>query len=218
MITVPEIVEELVKKSPLLEEGLASGIINLSSLARKFQPEIRQKLMKDIQLGAIVMALKRLESRVYRPSPKVQSVLENLGNITIRSNLVNFTFSNSPTMLQNQLKLFEEIKGLRNSFFTITEGLFETSITVSANMEEKIQKIFKEENLKLKLTNLSSLTIIIPEEGTYIPGIYYSILKTLAWEGISFVDVVSSLTELTIFIEDKNLEKAFSALKNLTTI
>ncbi len=60
MITVPEVVEEMVKESPFLEEALEADLINLSSLARQMQKEIQKKLYKDIQIGAIVMALKRL--------------------------------------------------------------------------------------------------------------------------------------------------------------
>ena len=66
--------------------------------------------------------------------------------------------------------------------------------------------------MKKKITNLSSITILIPEAALEIPGVYYTILKKLAWGGVNFIEVVSSFTELTIFIEQKNVERAFGLL------
>ncbi len=216
MITVPELVEEYVKRSPYLEESLAHGLINLSSLARLIQPQIRKKLLKDIQLGAIVMALKRLANKKYPEDSKLASILQNLGDITVRSNLIEYTFSNSSTLAFKQSLLFQYIAQEKISFLAVTDGVFESSMFVSSNLEEQIEKIFNDEKLLHKISALSSITIVIPKEAVYVPGVYYSILKCLAWEGISFVEVVSSFTELTIFIESKNVDQAFSVLKSLT--
>lgn len=63
MITIPEVVAELVSKKPFLEEGLSRGLINLSALARELQPQIEKRLYKNVQTGAIVMALKRIAAK-----------------------------------------------------------------------------------------------------------------------------------------------------------
>jgi len=50
MIAIPEVVEKIVVDSPLLEEGLSAGIINLSTLARKIRPQVESKLVKTVQV------------------------------------------------------------------------------------------------------------------------------------------------------------------------
>ena len=60
MVTVPETVLEIIHESPFLEEGLSRGLINLSSLAREMKSEVEERTMKDVQIGSIVMALKRI--------------------------------------------------------------------------------------------------------------------------------------------------------------
>lgn len=214
MMTLPKIVEEIVKKSPFLEEGLSLGIVNLSALARKFKPQIQERLLKDITSGAIVMALKRLEANLKNKKFPLKPVLDALGDITVRSNICEYTFENSSSLLKNQIQLLLRITEQKNTFLTITDGVFETTIFASQNLKPLIEEVYKEEKLKTKQENLSSITIVIPEEATYVPGVYYSILKKLAWEGINFIEVVSSYTELTIFLEAKNVERAFSALKS----
>lgn len=217
MITVPEIVEEIVGKAPFLEEGLSKGIINLSSLARIIQPQIQHKLMKDIKPGAIMMALKRLSKKISPTNnQKLTSVLKNITDITVRSNILEFAFDNSPSLFENQRRLLEEISSEKSSFFTFSSGVYETSLFISRNLGNRVKKIFQDEKLRYEMKDLSTITLILPKEAVFVPGVYYCVLKSLAWEGISFVEVVSSYAELTIILQNSNVDRAFSILKNLS--
>lgn len=217
MITVPELVEDIVGKSPFLEEGLSKGIINLSSLARIIQPQIQQKLLKDIKPGAIMMALKRLSKKISPTNnQKLTSVLKNITDITVRSNILEFAFDNSPSLFENQRRLLEEISSEKSSFFTFSSGVYETSLFVSQNLGNRVKKIFQDEKLRYEMKDLSAITLILPKEAVFVPGVYYCVLKALAWQGISFVEVVSSYTELTIILQNSNVDRAFSILKQLS--
>ena len=216
MITVPEIVEQIVRKSPFLEEALASKIINLSSLARIIKPEIQQKLLKDIKNGAIIMALKRLEEKLDKKDSPSLKTLKNIGDLTVRSNLVEFTFTNSSTLLDRLREILLIIDREKTSFLTFSHGVFETTLIVSQNLETEVEKIFSHEHMRSKFTQLSAITLLLPKETVNTPGAYYQILKNLAWEGINIVEVVSNYTELTIVLENNEVNRAFSALKNLS--
>lgn len=221
MITIPEIVEESIKNTPFLEEAIASNLVNLSSLARQIKPVIQQALdqksLRDrpVTTGAIVMALKRLKDKLTQKTTPIKQILSGITDISVKSSLTEYTFSNSPTLINKQAKLLQVVLKEQNVFLTMTDGIYETSLFISSSKESTVDIIFQDERLKRKLSGLSSVTIILPEEITYVPGVYYSILKALAWEGISFVEVLSSFTELTIFIEEARVDKAFSALKKL---
>lgn len=215
MITIPELVEDLISKKPFLEEGLSRGLINLSALARELQPDIEKKLYREVQIGAVVMALKRLSEKnpPQVESNKLESIVSALGDMTVRSNIVEYTFANSPTLADKQTELMHQSSLLPNSFFTVTDGVFETTFFASANLKSAIEEHMTGEKAKNQADNLSSITIIIPEAATDIPGVYYSILKKLAWNGINFIEVVSSFTELTIFMRSEDIDRAFSVLK-----
>lgn len=83
----------------------------------------------------------------------------------------------------------------------------------SEELENDIREIFKAETPICNLNKLSSFTIRIPLEATKMPCVLYSILKILAWEGISITECVSTFTELTIIMDKKDIERAFSLLK-----
>lgn len=215
MVTIPEVVEEIIIRSPFLEEALAQGVVNLSALARRIKPQIESKLYKDIQEGAVVMALKRLSSKLKKqPTPSPTQF--KIGDITVRSSLIEFTFTNSPALFAKQKQLLELSLKQHNLFVSLSEGVYETTLFASTSLENKIKEIFAGEEIRSTFNNLSSITLILPKEAVYVPGVYYNILKMLAWEGINFIEVVSSYTELTIFLENDHVDRAFSTLKKLS--
>lgn len=214
MITIAQIIEDQIKKGSFLEEALIKGIINYSSLARKLQPIVEQKLVKNVKEGAIIMALKRVSTNLQGTLPKSENILEGLGDITIRSNLVDYTFSNSSTIGDAQNRILEKTEGRKDIFITISHGVSQITIIASEALEDDIKKIFKDETEVCALQNLSSLTVRIPTEATKTTGVLYSILKVLAWEGINMIETISTFTELTLVLETKDIERAFSLLKN----
>ena len=64
MTTIPNIVEDIIKKKPFLEDALVNGLVNLSALARHMKPEIEKLVDKPVNDSAIIMALNRLIPRM----------------------------------------------------------------------------------------------------------------------------------------------------------
>ena len=93
MISVAQAVEGIVKHKPYLSESLAAGIINISALARQIQEEVEKLLGKPVNAGAIVMALNRLAPYLQvREQVQLIKLLNNMGDIILRSNLCDYTF------------------------------------------------------------------------------------------------------------------------------
>jgi hypothetical protein len=215
MTTIADTVDETIKHSPLLETALAKRIINLSALARYIKPVVQQKTKKEIKTGAIIMALKRLSTRLRQKESRVEKILKNISNLTARSNLVEFTYTSSATFIEAQKKLLSELGGRKDLFCYLSQGVLENTVIVSKELGRKMEKIFQKEKLALKLDNLSAITMKLPEVNVGTPGVYYSILKLFMWEDINIVELFSTYTELTLVFYDKDIESAFSLLKNL---
>lgn len=212
MTTVPEVVLEIIKKSPYIEYGISQGLINLSSYARKIKPEIDEILMKDVTEGSIVMALKRLTPSVRNKQISVK-LSKLIKDIIVRSNLVEFTFSNSKSLIKKHIELLDIISKRDNTFFTLCEGTFETTIIISAVLEKEVEKLFSKENRTMKLQNLSAITLKLTDENIDIPGLHYTVFKLLAWDGVNVRESISTYTELTIVLDDILIDKAFSTLR-----
>jgi hypothetical protein len=218
MVTVPEKVREIILQSPFLEEGLASGIINLSALARQLLPQIEKELIKNVEEMTVVMALKRLSAQLKKKSYQMDDLLKNMKDLTVRLNLVEFTFRNSDFLLEKQKLLLQELSGFTDEFVTITRGVFEIAIIISADAEKLVEEIFEEEEKISKISNLAAIIIKLPPKAISVPGVHYSILKHLAWGNINVVEVVSTFTEFTIIIGKDQIDNAFSILKRFLWI
>lgn len=215
MISAADALNDIIKSYPLIEEGLSKGIINYSALVREVKPQIEKRLYKSVKEGAIVMALKRISEQLNKEKSR-QKIKLDLTNLTVRSNLTEFTFLNSESLADRQRELFNQLAPQKDIFCAISQGIRETTFIASPEAALVLEKIFSPETLIIKTKHLSSVTIHLPKESAKTPGVYYQILKMLAWERINVLEVISTYTELTIVFDNKDVDKAFSILKNLT--
>ena len=216
MNSIGKITEELINKSPFLREAMTDELINISALARKLKPEIEEIIGSEVKEGAIVMAIKRMTPGLYhRLNVKITNVMGDLGDFLVRSNLSDITFENSESLKTKQAELVHEINKENDSFFTICKGVTETTFIVSSHHDDMIMRLFKNEKLKSHSTDLASVTVKLPSVNTEIYGIYYYILKHLAWEGINIVELVSTSNEFTIAVKQDFVDKAFKILMQL---
>ena len=66
-------------------------------------PEVEKQLGKDIKQGAVVMSLKRLTEELdFKINHKIIKVLRNIGEITVRSSLNDYTYVISDSILKNK--------------------------------------------------------------------------------------------------------------------
>lgn len=215
-MTVTQAISYLLNKKPFISEALNDKIINFSALAGYLKKDVEKLLGKEVKAGAIVMALRRYES-FKNPFflKRLDEIISRIGDIVVRSNLVDYTFRNSDTLIKKQQRLFDIIHESKGFFYTISQGVYETTFILSEAIKERIPQIFEGEKLISYSIGLSSITIKLPTENTEQPGLYYFIFRKLAWEGINILEVVSTSNEFTILLQDNDIDKAFSVIKGL---
>jgi hypothetical protein len=216
MKTIATCVEEILVSQPFLEDALTRNILNFSALSEELREPISKMLRKPVKSGAIMMALRRYSPpKEMANKIKLNKVLENLGDITVRSDLSDFTFKNSPSLIQAHLKTLEIIQDDPHIFYTFTRGVHESNVLITTALKNEIEVFYKSETCTAVQDHLSAITIGLPKDNTKIAGLYYQFFKRLAWEGISLYEVVSTTNEFTILVEDEVVDKAFSAVKGL---
>ena len=216
MKTISSAVNEYIKSKPYLSSALADGIINLTSLARNIHADIESTMNKSVNQGAIIMALKRVsDDASFMLTKKIIRILKNLGDITVRSSLIDYGFLLSDSLLLTQANLLKEIEYKKDVFYTSSRGVAESNIVVSQNIVPLVDELFKNEICHTKLEDLSSITIKLPSDNVKIPGIYYFIFQRLSWEGVNITEVISTSNEFTILVDEDEVDIAFKVIKNL---
>ncbi|MCP4895683.1 MAG: hypothetical protein GY906_01810 [bacterium] len=210
MRSISDVLHDVVLESPLLEEGMAEGIVNLSALARKLKPLVEGELLRDVSEAAIVMALRRMapefEASTRTPAGRF------ISDLTVRSGLSEFTYQRSQTVIECQAKLLAEAGKQPNRFVTIAQGAIEVTAIFDEVLAPDVERIFVGERCLAQLSDLAAISVRLTTETVQSPGVYYTILKQLALHGINTVEVVSTYTELTIILEHDLIDRAFSIL------
>lgn len=216
MKTIANCISEIIASKPYLEEVLSLKIINYSALAEHLNPLVEKMLGKPVKSGAILMALRRYSPPTdTKKSMRLQEVLSYLGDITVRSKLIVFTFQNSLTLIKNHAALLGSVEQNPHVFYTFSRGIHESTLIISSSEKENIEKFFKSEVTLGYQQNLSAISIRLPKGNNTVAGIYYQIFKRLAWEGIALSELISTTNEFIILVEDHLVDRAFSIIKTL---
>lgn len=214
MRTISHHVQSIIDETPFLGEILSEGLGNAAAIARSIRPQVEKRALESVSEQAIAMALHRMPQR-KRPRDYGFRFLKNITDITVRSDLTLYFVHNMPL----EKKLFERLsdfeKSHHESVFGVTRGLSETLIIIRAHVLPAIKRMFGSSESSTQ-THVSSITMRLPEASVSVPGVYYPILKALAWEGVNLVELVSAGTELTLFVKDRDVEQALQVIRKFT--
>jgi len=215
MVTVAHLVNKNIGNHPFLQQALVKGIINYGALAEELKPEIEQELGKKIKTAAIMMALRRLAERIDQFSQKNLQLKEDL-DITIKSNLASISVIKTRSTI-NSIKEIYKLVDLGEDMLTVTQGNREITVVFNQKYFSKIKQIFEPKNIKEEEKKLASLSINIPEKAIGLPGFYFLILRALAWDNINIAEAVSTFTELTLIMFEKDVTRGYESLRKLVS-
>lgn len=215
MYSITKSVQDLLRDSPWLTEALGSGIVNLSSLARQLKPELEKKHLRSFTDGAIIMALKRVQASLPTKRAKLHAA-STVHSLSVRSNIVQYAFENSDSLLEIQEALLQRAKSDEGTTVFFARGTFDTGIIVSENLEEELRELTAKEALIKSFRDLSYISIRFKKDITDIPGIYYPFFQAMAWHGLNVVQIIAGFAELGLIFHSKDIERAFAVIKPLT--
>jgi len=216
MLSIAHKVEQLVSESAFLTEGLTLGLLNLSELARQLRPQLETDLWKPVGQAAVVMALRRLAGRMPATCPAPPILLTpRMNELTTRNELSVSTFRLSDASHECQRQLLALAEPYPGMYVTVTRGVHEMLVVCSRPLTQMVDQAFGTERLLARVDNLTALTLRLNPETRRTPGIYHAVLKQLAWDRISVINMMCTFSELTILLEHSQTGAAFAALSQI---
>lgn len=211
MITIPEKVESIVNQSPYLREAITDKLINLSALARQIKPQIEQELMKGITESAVFIALQRYAQEL-KPYYQVNPA-EYLANLTLRSDLFELTIKNSPELLAKLSRLAKKFEDQRTALFVFTQGQYETTIITSSSLRKDILAALQGETITSTIPELTGISLQRTHGQVETTGVLQFPLRILAWEGVSVIEIVTTLNEIMMIVRDFEVDRAVVSIR-----
>ena len=217
MVTISHIVKKIVSQQPFVEEALGNGIISIAGLAEQIMPEIEKELGKRIEQAAVVMALRRYSEEISEHRKKLKP-FDYTGEILMKTNIADFTFIKSPSLLAKLRTIHNLVNFERGDTLNIILGNNEVSIIINEKYIHDLIKFLSGEKVINKEKDAASLTIIFTKDDfTHTPGIIFNAVRKLAWDNINIYEIVSTMTELTFILNKKDSMKAYEVLQEMVS-
>lgn len=214
MVTISHIVEREISRMPYLQEALIRGLINYGALADELIPKIKEEMHKPIKHSAVMMALRRFSEK-NEVKNKTSFKFSPQTTITIKSGLFNVAYKKSLSINIVLKRVYELIDYSSGDVLAINLGNHEVTIVSNTKNLSKLKTIMKNEVLIHESKNVAAISLSLTIELMDMPGFFYLITRALTWENINIREVVSTPTELTIIVDEKEVMKGYSVLREL---
>ncbi len=210
MIKIADAVREVLFSSEIAHSALCSGFLNLSSYALSIQNEVEQRTKKSVRPGTIVVALSRLSKAIESQAPLTPAV--DVKDLAVKTGLVELTFDKTNINRQKLQRLYLDKDFAAADFLTVTYGVGELSIVVPASLKKSVLRLYGQQKPKLIFDNLASLTLRIGEVCISTPNVTFVLVRMLALRRINIVEIVSTFTELTFILHQRDLNEAIATM------
>jgi aspartokinase len=213
MVTISRVVEKVVEENPFIQEAISRGLINYAALAEEMRPRIEQELKTSVKESAVMMALRRLAEKLEGKTAGKARFSKN-SDVFVKSDLFEITIKKSRKTFSLLQEIYDHIDH-ENDFLSMTQGVSQVTIISNKRNKKKISEILSKEQKVKEIDNLAAVSTTLPLSATNEVGFFYVITRAFAWENIPIVEAVSTLTELTLIVDEKDVPKAFTTFKDV---
>lgn len=202
-------INTLISNTPFLEYYIDEGLLNYSAMSKKIKQILSRKNIKTSE-ASILMSLKRYHFPFEHKRKQLSFFISDIGQIQVNSNLKLLRFEKNNLIPDLKLKLNELAKSELFYFF-IFEA--ESYITLVLKMNQNESNIINESIKVLEIKEyLTTISLNFSNENIAAPGLYYVLFKQFAWNNINIYEVSSSGREVTLLIENKDVDKVFKMI------
>lgn len=210
MASVSGIVKEIISGNKLLQEAMAQQIMSYGATAERIKERVEEAYGKKVKESAIVMALRR---QAEQTTKKEDRQIKIKSEIIMKTGLAYISFQRTGDFLEKMEKFHKRIEPEKDTF-NIIQGNHEISVITNQKNTQKVKELLGRQPLTEE-NNLVALSISLGKDFAYTPGVIYTITRKLYWESVNIFEIITTATELTLLLLEKDAVKAYTAINEL---
>ncbi|MBS3163871.1 hypothetical protein J4439_00395 [Candidatus Woesearchaeota archaeon] len=211
-MSISKAVRSAVDEHPQLQEVLSRGLANYTAVAEHLKPSIEEVLGKKVKLPAVMMAVRRLADTLTK---KEVTRFRFSSEIIMKSPLCDIAVERSPELASLLKTLYHAVDLEQGDTLHVIHGNFEVSIVTNEKHRKKVLKHLEGHTIINVEKQLVSLSLRFGEDFMHTPGVIARAVRQFAWEGINIYEIVSTYTELTFIVSQKDAMRGYRALGEL---
>lgn len=211
MTTISLLVREYLEQKPFLQEALRQGIINYAALGEQIKDYLDKKLGTELKQISVIMAIRRYQEKLT-PNQIQKTKYGEKSEANLKTNLHMLTLIKSNNILKKINNITSLIDYKSGGILHIVQGNYQVTIITNEYNIEKVKKELKEEEIIREDKNLVSIALKYSDELIDIPGNLFMLTRALAWENITIIDLIETMSESIFIINEKDATKALNKL------
>lgn len=209
MKTLRAALEEILLREDSVASCFERGLLNLSAFAKQIEEEVEASVGQSVPTNTIVAALSRLQkSRESRVELRIQL---HASDLSVKTGLSGIAYEKTEKVQALLPKVVTQTQLTRSDLFALAIGLSQISFVVPQGQLAALRKELKDIKPLYTSNNLASVTVRFGPQYLKTPGVVHHFIKSIAVRGVNIVEVISTFTELTVIVEEVDLEQAFLA-------
>ncbi len=181
--------------------ALTNGYMNMSSYAYKIRKRVENITKKQVTIASLVVSLSRLSKEFKKEKPLIHDVA--IKNITTKLPISEIIYENNIEFIKDLESLHKKIQVSTDDLFTTTIGTKELDIICSSGIEKKILEHFRSKPLAIN-RDLAAIGVSFGDEVFGVPNVFFSLLAVTARARINIEELISTPTELTFIVAEKD--------------
>ncbi len=213
MVTISNVVHDILNRNVFLQEAINHGIVSYNKLANNIKPEIEAELDKKVKHNAIVMALRRYSEKLEKR--RNQLSLNYFRETLIKTDVCYIIVEESPDALNKTQELYNKMVFKQGKIFNIVQGNYELGIITNQSNKENVIDAFGVDNILRIVEELVVISLMYSKDYLFTPGVLYNVLRFLAWENINVLSITLTPQELSLVISRKDTMRCYNTLEKL---
>jgi len=214
MVTISHIVNKLVDERIYLHEALSKGIASYGSVAKHLKPELEKELGKEVKHSAIVTALRRYAEKL---TTKFNEVKFNTkySEVNLKTHIIAINVLRTQELFDKLKRFYDLVQFEKGDILHVVYGRTHVAIITNKRYKDNILKLLQNQKIKKIEEDLVALSFRVGKERIEEPGVLFKLTRSLAWEDINVVEIISVNVEVTFIVDKKNATKGYNALERL---
>lgn len=212
MITTIQAVKQVLDETQAIPADFPLELVNVSALARRIQPNVQEKLQREVQPSTIGVSIQRLI--VNADLVRIELPELRIDTFNMQSGLVEVTYAKTPETTQLVRDIHRQHKSAyMRDFLTVIYGTSEISIITKEKFFDEIAKTLCDHSPKAIVRELGCVSVQFSDKYLGVPNVIYVLLRALAGGNINVVEMVSTYTELAFIVAEKDLQATLGLLQ-----
>jgi len=214
MVTISHIVNKLVDERIYLHEALSKGIASYGSVAKHLKPEVEKELGKEVEHSAMVTALRRYSEKL---ATRFNGVRFNTkySEVNLKTHIIAINVLKNQELFDKLKRFYDLVQFEKGDILHVVYGRTHVAIITNERYKDRILKLLQNQKIKKIEENLVALSFTVGRERIDEAGVLFKLTRSLAWENINVVEIISVNVEVTFIIDKKNATKGYNALERL---